>query len=122
MNRGLKITFHERAGASPRRATAHSSGWGNSDPETSYVMPPPEDPETSYVMPPPEDPETSYVMPPPEDPSAGSYTLPGSGRPGALDTVITVSTCDCGCGCTCGCKAPAGQQPANGSSGSSPSG
>jgi serine protease len=120
MSRGLKITIHERAGATRQRSTSHFSG-GSSEPGTDYVMPPPEDPGTDYVMPPPEDPGTDYVMPPPEDPSGGAYILPSNGGPGALDTVVTVSTCDCGCGCTCGCKAPAGQQPAGGSSGSSTS-
>ncbi|HEY4564852.1 MAG TPA: hypothetical protein VIJ36_17845, partial [Thermoanaerobaculia bacterium] len=120
MSRGLKITIHERAGATRQRSTSHFSG-GSSEPGTDYVMPPPEDPGTDYVMPPPEDPGTDYVMPPPEDPSAGAYILPSYGGPGALDTVVTVSTCDCDCGCTCGCKAPAGQQPAGESSNSSTS-
>jgi hypothetical protein len=121
MSHGLKITIHERAGAARQRSNSHFSG-GSSEPGTDYVMPPPEDPGTDYVMPPPEDPGTDYVMPPPEDPSAGSYILPSYGGPGALDTVVTVSTCDCGCGCGCGCKASAGQQAASGSSTSSSSG
>jgi hypothetical protein len=114
MNRGLKITIHERAGASSRPGTSPSFSGGKSDPGTSYVMPPPEDPGTSYVMPPPEDPGTSYVMPPPEDPSAGPWSaqLPASGNSGGCDTVVTVDTCDSPCGCRCGCAAPAGPQPA----------
>lgn len=111
MNRGLKITIHERAGASSRPASSSSTPGSNSDPGTSYVMPPPEDPGTSYVMPPPEDPGTSYVMPPPE----GGRGIYGSGDKAGCDTVVTVSTCDGGCGCTCGCAAPAGQQPAGSS-------
>ncbi len=114
MNRGLKITIHERAGASSRPGPSPSFSGGKSDPGTSYVMPPPEDPGTSYVMPPPEDPGTSYVMPPPEDPSAGPLyaQLPASGHSGGCDTVVTVDTCDSPCGCRCGCGAPAGQPPA----------
>ncbi|HEY0513101.1 MAG TPA: S8 family serine peptidase, partial [Thermoanaerobaculia bacterium] len=125
MNRNLRITIQERAGAASGRATTYSPGQGNSDPGTNYVMPPPEDPGTNYVMPPPEDPGTNYVMPPPEDPGAGGY-LPSasggqgsSGGSGGYDTVVTVSSGDgaggCGCGCCCGCGAAAGSQPAGSS-------
>jgi hypothetical protein len=75
MNRTLMITINEAAGGLRRRSSGQARRRSGADPETEYVLPPPDDPETEYVLPPPDDPETEYVLPPPDDPET-EYVLP----------------------------------------------